>query len=179
MIEIDGELQEAKAALNDIQKLTPKAVRSALNRAGQGIKTEAGRKIRETYTIKAKEASQTIKVTRLGDLGLRLTSKGRNIPLIRFKTTPSSPPAKQPKVLKASVKKGGKKPVRGAFVTRVGGHVGVLKRLGEKRLPIQELFGPAVPVMLGSDGVREHLEAEAHRRIEDRLEHELNRLLGG
>lgn len=179
MIEIDGELQGVKRTLDNVQKLTPKAVRSALSRAGTGVKTEAGRKIRQTYTIKARDVSQTIKVTRSGSLGLRLTSRGPNIPLIRFKTTPSSRPDTPPKVLKAGVKKGRKKPIPGAFVANVGGHTGVLKRLGQKRLPINELYGPAAPVMLGSKGTREHLEAETKRRVEDRLDHEINRMLGG
>ncbi|WP_068775771.1 phage tail protein [Paenibacillus sp. FJAT-26967] len=178
MIEIDGDMQAAQKAIEDIQRLAPKAVRAALTRAGQGVKTEAGRKIRETYTIKAKDVTQTIKVTRLGDMGLRLSSKGSNIPLIRFKTTPNSPQSEQPKVLKAAVKKGKKKPVSGAFVAQLGGHVGVVTRVGKQRLPIKELYGPAVPVMLGSDGVREHLEDEAIRRISERMNHELNRVLG-
>ncbi|MDT2292339.1 phage tail protein [Paenibacillus larvae] len=78
-----------------------------------------------------------------------------------------------------SVKKdGGKKAIPGAFIAQVGGHIGAFKRVGKKRLPIQELYGPAVPVMLGNDVVKKHIETEAQKRLSERLNHELNRRLG-
>ncbi|GIO33121.1 hypothetical protein J2TS6_42620 [Paenibacillus albilobatus] len=176
-----GGLREARANLRRLESTIPRAVNAAINRAGQMVKTEATRQVRETYTVKAKSVNEQIQIRRSSPstLSLRLSSKGGNLPLIRFKTSPSKPPAKQPRVLKAEVKKGVRKPIKGAFVTQVGGHVGVLKRVGRARLPIKELYGPAVPVMLDNEEIRDKLEQVARRSLEDRLEHEMRRLTGG
>lgn len=175
------QLREAKKTMRRLEKQVPIAMSAALNRTSQGLRTEAVRKIRETYDIKASDVRPTIRLTRAtpGNLRLSVSSRGRNIPLIRFKVNPKSPPSRQPRVLKASVKKSGLKPIRGAFTTRVGGHIGVLTRLGKKRLPIKELYGPSVPVMLGGTQVKDHLITEGERRIEQRFKHEIERRLGG
>ena len=183
-ISVDGkQLKQATIGLQFVQKNIPKAFSAALNRVGQGVKTEASKKVRETYDIKAGDVKRygNIRITKanVGRLQLLLTSRGPNIPLIRFKTRPSKPPARQPKVLTASVKKSGGKPIPGAFVAAMrSGHIGVFKRSGKSRTPIGELYGPAVPVMLNEPGVSEHLQEEASRRMQKRLDHEVNRVLG-
>ncbi|MCZ8520130.1 MULTISPECIES: phage tail protein [Paenibacillus] len=182
MITVSQEdLKRAGKTMADVERAMPKLYSAALNRTIQGMRTEAGRKVRETYDVKLSDVRPTLSIKRAspGDLVAILDSRGPNTPLIRFKTTPRKPPKRQPKVLKASVKRSGGKPIPGAFVTQVGGHIGVLKRKGKARLPIEELFGPPVPVMLREPGVKEHLEAEAERRMSQRLQHELKRLLGG
>ncbi|QHZ50027.1 Prophage minor tail protein Z (GPZ) [Paenibacillus phage phiERICV] len=177
-LKIDADTKAAIKVVRDVQKAVPAAARSALTRAGQGIKTEANRKVRELYTVKAKDVNAAMKITRDDDLHLRLTGKGKNIPLIKFQTTPRKPP-KRPKTVMTSVKKdGGKKAIPGAFIAQVGGHIGAFKRVGKKRLPIQELYGPAVPVMLNNEVIKKHIETEAQKRLSERLDHELNRRLG-
>lgn len=177
------QVKQATISLQFVEKNIPKAFRSAINRVGQGIKTEVSRKIREKYDIKAGDVKKhgNIRVIKsnAAKMELLLHSKGRNIPLIRFKTKPSKPPARPPKVLTASVKKSGGKPIPGAFVAGMrSGHVGVFRRHGMNRLPIQELYGPAVPVMMSEESVVEHLQNEAHIRMQKRLDHEVNRVLG-
>lgn len=184
-VSIDGkQLKQATIGLQFVQKNIPKAFSAAMNRVGQGVKTEASKKVRETYDIKAGDVKRygNIRVTKanVGRLQLLLTSRGPNIPLIRFKTRPSKPPARQPKVLTASVKKSGaRKPIPGAFVAGMkSGHIGAFERAGRRRTPIRELYGPAVPIMLNEPGVSEHLQEEAARRMNARLDHEVNRVLG-
>ncbi|WP_051775873.1 phage tail protein [Paenibacillus tyrfis] len=176
------ELKQATVSLRFVEKNIPKAFSAAMNRVSAGVKTEAAKKVRETYYVKHGDVLKTIKVSKANPakLEMLLTSRGPSIPLIKFRTTPSTPPARQPKVLKAAVKKeGGKKPIRGAFVVQMGsGHVGVFRRAGKKRLPVDELYGPSIPVMLGEPGVAEHLQEEAQRRMGQRLDHEVNRVLG-
>lgn len=177
-------LKSATVAIDFVSKQVPKAFSAALNRVGQGMKTEASRKVRETYHIRAGDVSKygNIRVTKSDParLQLLLTSRGRNIPLIRFSTSPTSPPRRPPSVLRAAVRKGGgKKPIPGAFVARMqSGHVGVFMRSGTRRLPVNEKYGPAVPVMLNEPGVTEHLQKEAVERMRTRLDHEMNRVLG-
>lgn len=180
MIRLRAEgVREIQRNLGRIEDKAPQAVMRALNRAGAGVKTEAIRKDQETYTVKSSDIRPTIRLSNasIGDLKVRISSREGNLPLIRFKSTPNKPPKKQPRVLKATVKKGEPKKVKSAFVTTVGGHVGVLTRVGRNRLPIKELYGPAVPVQLNEPGVVTHLEREAERRMMDRLDHEIGRLL--
>ncbi|PWK16066.1 phage tail protein [Tumebacillus permanentifrigoris] len=181
-VEISDNIQQSMKYLESAPQKVRRAFSAALNRTAAGVRTEAVKAARSTYEIRAADVRQTIRFTRASakDTSLELSSKGGNIPLIRFNVKPKNPPKKQPRVLKASVKKGGGvKPIRGAFVTRIGGHVGVLTRIGRKRLPIKELYGPAVPQMLGEIGVKEHIEKEAERRLLERFDHELKRALGG
>lgn len=183
-ISVDGkQLQKATVSLQFVQKNIPKAFSAALNRVGQGVKTEASRKVRETYDIRARDIEKygNIRITQASyaKLELLLTSKGSSVPLIRFKTSPSKQPSRAPKVLKASVKRNGKKPIPGAFVRSMdSSHLGVFKRSGKRRLPIQELYGPAVPVMMSEPGIAEHLQEEANARMQKRLDHEVGRVLG-
>ncbi|MFD0710632.1 phage tail protein [Paenibacillus sp. GCM10027626] len=183
-ISIDSkQIKQATIGLNFVQKNIPKAFGSALNRVGQQVKTAASKEIRKTYDIKASDVKKygNIKVTKTesSTLQLLLTSKGPNIPLIRFKTRPSKPPKRRPNVLNASVKRSGGKAIPGAFVAGMkSGHIGVFKRVSKKRNPIKELYGPAVPIMLGDDGVAESLNRVASEGMNKRLDHEINRVLG-
>lgn len=180
-ISLKSDLKQATISIKGVQKGVPKAIAAALNRVSEGMKTEASRAVRKRYNIKDKDVKErgNIKVTRANTsrLEVLLTSRGRNIPLMKFSVTPTSP--RRVKVVKAAVKRGGKKAIPGAFVASMkSGHVGVFKRLGSARTPIQEKFGPAVPVMLNDPGITEHLNREAALRMEKRTEHEMNRVLG-
>lgn len=176
------DFKAATLSLRFVEKNMPKAFSAAINRVSQGMRTEAVKKVRETYQVKAGDVRKTIKITKASParLEMLMVSRGSSLPLIKFRTTPRNVPTRQPRVLKAQVKKsGGKKPIPGAFVAKMrSGHVGVFMRSSKKRLPVNELYGPAVPVMLNEEGVQEHLQQEAQRRMADRLDHEMNRVLG-
>lgn len=179
---IGKQIDAASRSLKHVEKSVPQAFSAALNRTAEGTRTEGVRKIKETYQIKYRGLSKEIRITKANPKKLQalLQSNGRNIPLIQFKTTPNKPPRRQPKILKAAVKKGGLKPVLGAFVAKLGQHQpGVFVRTGpERRAPAKELYGPGVPVMMSEDGVVEHMNKEAERRMHDRLDHEMKRVLG-
>ncbi|QWU15681.1 Prophage minor tail protein Z (GPZ) [Paenibacillus sophorae] len=186
MMNISGELRGAKDALRRVGRMDSdvrKAAYSALNRVSQRVKTESGRKVRETYIVKQKAVTGTAILRRgsMSNPGAELRWKGGNTPLIRFRTNPKSMDAKRPRVLRAAVKRaGGNKKVDGAFLARMGtGHVGVFRRTTRKRLPVEELYGPAVPVMLNNPEVVAHLERVAEEEFNKRLDHELNRRFGG
>ncbi|KAA8750101.1 phage tail protein [Paenibacillus sp. UASWS1643] len=164
-----------------VETSVPKSAASAMNRATQMARTAASRKVREKYTVKAASITKTFSAGKAsaGSLRSKLVSSDGSMPLIRFKTYPSKPtPKKLPKVLKASILNGGKKVVPGAFVTKVGSHIGVLERKTKKRLPIKELLGPAVPVMVNKQEVREETEKVLKEAFETRMMHELGRNLG-
>jgi hypothetical protein len=52
------------------------------------------------------------------------------------------------------------------------------RRKGDRpELPIQEIYGPAVPVLLNEPQVIKHIEEQTEERMKKRLNHEINRLL--
>lgn len=179
MIEHDArKLHAAMMSIKIISQKMPKAMRSALHHTGQRLQTAAIRKARQEYVIKTGDVKKYggLRVTQ-GQGTITLRSRGRNIPLIKFRTTPSRSVKNKPRTLKAAVKHGGKKPVRGAFVSRMSnGNVGVYRRQAKKRLPIDQLYGPAVPIMLNSARIRAELQQEMDERLGKRIVHETERI---
>lgn len=182
MITIDSiKFKEVEKELGEYKTKAPVALSRALNRAASNAKTNASKKVREQYTIKAKDIKSTINITKANKSSLRavVKSTGERTPLIKFKVSPPNPrPKNPPKVLRVEVKKGGLKNLVGAFVANVNGNK-VFKRTSSARLPIQQLFGPAVPQMLGTSSIKDFIENEATKIFDQRLDHEIERILGG
>lgn len=59
------------------------------------------------------------------------------------------------------------------------GHIGVFEREGRKRLPVSELMGLSAAQMAGEETVSRQVQEEAQRLVNERLEHEIDRLLNG
>jgi hypothetical protein len=184
MITVDAkQLARAELLLRTIPNGVDKAVVAALNRAVEGARTDAVKKVRERYYIKAKDVRDTIDIKKatMDNQVAIIRASGSPIALSKFHVTPSRPPAKRranPIIVR--VVRGGGGPIKGAFVAKMqSGHIGVFRRVGKTRLPITELYGPSVPQMLGHESVTEYIEEKAKERLESRLEHEINRLLRG
>lgn len=174
-------IKKVEKELGSFRNKTPTVLTRALNRAAQNAKTNAVRKVREQYQVKAKDIRDTIKITKANKstLGAIVKSTGYRIPLNKFKVNPANPrPKNPPKVLKVAVKKDGLKELLGAFVADINGSK-VFRRTTSKRLPIELLYGPAVPQMLGNVSVKDFIENEAAKVFEQRLNHEINRALEG
>lgn len=184
MIRAKSNLRQATKYMKRAEKVLPAAYYSAINRVAQRVKTEAGREVRKKYYAKSKDISQTVSIRRgsVKKMGAEIRWKGPNIPLIRFRANPNQPlkyGKRPPKVLKAGVRKPGTKALKGGFIARVGrgGHVGVFKRVGRKRLPIEEVYGPAAPVMVNEPGILDSLVDVAKAEMDKRIEHEIKRRL--
>jgi len=186
VIRTRASIQGLKKAAKDLRKIEaafPKAYSLALNESRNYVKSEATRAVRETYLVRAKAVNDKNKITigrsTPGNLNASLVWKGRNLPLIQFRTNPNKVPDRPPRITRAAVMKTGMKPIKGAFVTRVGrgGHVGVFQRIGRSRLPIRELHGPAVPTMINKEAIMKRLKQVAEKRMDERLEHHLNRII--
>lgn len=184
VISVDSKmLEDVQKKLGQMSNKAPNAICAALNRTVTNIQSNVSKEVRKEYNIKAGDVKATLTKTKASrsNLQAEVRSKGQTIPLDRFKVTPKTVNPKRRGQLKISVKKGGVKQVLGAFIANLGG-VKVFKREGEKRLPIERLFGPSVPQMLGNDGIVEKINLEAKNTFERRLEHEVNRIvasLGG
>ena len=175
-------LETARRALAGIPGAFEKAVAPALNRAIAHGKTVVTRKVRETYDVKYGAVQKTLQSLRATRRQLRadLISKGQAIPLAQFRVSPRRSTGRRPrKGLRVSVKRSGGEYLQQAFVGNWKGESEVLQRVGDSRLPIKRLFGPAVPSMLGEETISSVTERAIGAEFEKRLTHETDRILKG
>lgn len=156
-----------------------KAVGSALQRAAASGKTVAKRAVTEEYAISGStflEETKTINhfVRNGSSLEIVFGYRGNVISLTKFNTTVDSNG-----MVHTSVKKSGsKQALEHAFPAQMGGHSGIYERVGFDRLPVKELYGPATPQMMYSnENVLDKIEEKIVSTYEDRIEHEIDRLL--
>lgn len=176
----NAQIDKAMHALASIPNGANRAMANAINRAVKGIRTDLSRAVKDQYAINAGDVSKTIQVKLASParLSAAAISVGSPIPLIKFKVNPKSP--KRVPVLRAGVKRGGTKPIRGAFTATVrGSYTGVFIRKGGSRLPIKQLYAPSIPQLIGNDVVKQLVAANATERMEKTLDNEINRLLKG
>ena len=176
-----SDLDVAVRILSGIKNGVEIAAKNAINRAVTAGKTEAGRQATKDYTITRTEVSKTIitKKATVNNPESTIISRGKKIPLSKFKHTPGARSIGKRKILKVNQKREtGFLPIKDAFLARVkGGKLGIFKRAGKARLPIFELFGLSVPEMLASKSVVDTVEARAQDVLSNRFEHEVSRIL--
>ncbi|MCL6456495.1 MAG: phage tail protein [Gorillibacterium sp.] len=181
MIELSIEhMERLEAALQETPEKIPRAAARAINRAAHTARTEAARKARQEYVIRHGDVIKTVKVypASEADLSASVISKGSVIPLIKFKVNPKTPQPKRRKPLTATVRKGEGGPIARAFTAQMkSGYIGVFQRAGKPRYPINQLYGPSIPQMIGSRSVSQWVEERAREKLSERLEHEINRAL--
>jgi len=200
-------LSRAEKLLAGIEGGLEKATKSAMSRAIAHLRTNSGRVIRERYAISQANlrSEQNIKVryTFRDGVQAEILFAGRKIPLYRYNGTSPKQPTTDPgrtitaiihgqwKTLHPSVPAAGHllngtSPVRfdSAFVARMpSGHTGIFERTGgstsTKGDAIRELMGLSVPQMLGNEHVTEKLANETMAKFDERLGHEVDRILNG
>lgn len=172
--------------LKDIQERLPSekdartAAMHAINRATAAGKVAATREVVKLYTVKRAKINERVTTSRasVGNLEASVSWRGRPIGLADFQVNPSKPQPTLRPVLSANVLKStGLKPVPGAFLANVRSGLRAFERSGSSRLPIEALYGPSVPEMLGNESVVEAIETRANEVLEARLEHEITRML--
>ncbi|EGG33445.1 phage tail protein [Paenibacillus sp. HGF5] len=182
MITIDADkLKEVEKRLSQYPKQAPVVLSRALNRTATNVKSNASKKAREIYRIKAQDVNKSFKINRASrnNLGASVVSTGGSIGLEKFKTNAREPSAKKPRSFKAAVKKQGSlRTILRGFVANISG-VKVFQRTSKKRLPIQRLFGPPVPQMVDNPEVRQFINQQAVETFEKRLDHEIKRVMEG
>ncbi len=185
MVTVDTtQLERAALILADIPRGVEKAASRAVNRALVSARAQAIESIRGEYEVKAGAIRKTIKLSKAtpSNPGGTVTSTGSMIPLVDFAPSPSTPGTGGPgrPALTVSVKRGKREQVDGGFIMRnKSGHVGVFKRVGPKRSPLHQLYGPAVPIMMGAADVAVEVEEAAQLTLAKRFDHEVTRLLEG
>ena len=196
-------LEKAEVMLRGVGGGTSKAIHSAMQRAVTKLKSSTSKAVRERYAISASAAksSPSIRYTIGEGVSAEITWKGGKIQLSKFQGSSNSPaydtsktvlikksdgwwmvhPGKEAKghVLTST----GAQPLTNSFVARFkSGHAGIFERTGgttssgaEK---LTEKMGLSVPQMVGNDEVYENISEETMETLDERLNHEILRLLG-
>ena len=157
------------------------AVGAAMKRAGQSAKSKAGSFASSRYYISAGGFKSHVKdkITMDGGnssggvTGVKLTFAGSVIRLIEFNTKFSKDGG-----VRVSVKKGGGGVISKGFIVNTG-RMGIYERLGPSRLPIEQKFGPSAAHMMEDDEVVKQMEEHIVETFNQRIEHEIDRILNG
>lgn len=200
-------LDRAKKLLAGIEGGMDKAVKNALDRAVSHLRSHSAQAIRERYAISVANirASENVRVSYNYHNGptAAVMFYGSKIPLYRYDgAAPAQPTPDTSKWVEAMVngayrwvhpsvaaqghqlKSTSPTQFRHAFTARMqSGHVGIFERNGKADGKggdaIKELMGSSVPEMLGSEEVSEKLAQDSMKKFEERLDHEVLRILSG
>jgi hypothetical protein len=139
-----------------------KAAASALTLAVREIQADIGassqKTIRKNVTLsKATTARPQARLT-------AFSSKRDRIPIYEMKPKPKAVTRRRPA---GGVRYGAaSKLLPGSFIARVqSGHIGVFKRTGKARLPIQELFGPSVALVFSRKKITDKITAYLREKV--------------
>lgn len=171
MIEVQIEGIEIFDQLKNSDKQLEKALYFAKNRALSTVKTELARGVPKKYDTKQKTIRDRTRVNKnTGEVSV----KGSPIRLFKFRVTPTSP---RKQLVTASVKRASKS-LPNAFVQQMrNGTIGVFERVGKSRYPIRQLYSVSAPQMAGKEEVLEGAMERASIVFDERLSHEIGRLL--
>lgn len=171
MIEVQIEGIEIFDQLKNSDKQLEKALYFAKNRALNSVKTELARGVPKKYDTKQKTIRDRTRVNKnTGEVSV----KGSPIRLFKFRVTPTSP---KRQLVTASVKRA-RKSLPHAFVAQMrNGHIGIFERAKESRYPIRQLYSVSAPQMAGNEEVLEGAMERASIVFDERLSHEIGRLL--
>lgn len=185
-------IDEIEKKLGTLKKKAPAILCRAVNRASEKARTEAKREVSRKYFITQKNVLKTIRLTKASNttLSSKVTSKGGAIALSKFRVSPRRHVSRtkrgkaSPSVYKAGVERaGGLKPLSGdpkAFFAAMGtGHEGMMERVSNRRLPLKQLHGPAVPSMIKNEEVLGKIQKESSDTLEKRIDAEINNILQG
>ncbi|VFQ46911.1 phage tail protein [Desulfoluna butyratoxydans] len=182
----DADTEKLELFLQSYGNKAKSAVCKSLNRAANGVKTDAAKEARTVYNVKATAVKKTCKLFKAthSNLDASAVFTGEGIPLYAF-----APKSSKPNVyVKAGITvkvKAARKKVRGGFVARMpSGHVGVFKRTGkfgrrkiEELEKFRELKSTSIPQMLNNPKVKSALQVKAAQRFTKNLDHEMDYLM--
>lgn len=184
-----------------------KAVKNAMPRAVSHLRTSSVKAIQERYAISATNIrtneNVTVRYTYQDGVQAFINFAGQKIPLYRYDgAAPKTPSADTSKWVHAMIS--GKmqtvhpslaasghqlkstSPTRfqNAFVAEMqSGHVGIFERTGGVTASggdaIKELMGSSVSQMIGNEQIASALVDDAEKKFEERIDHEILRVLNG
>lgn len=185
MISITNEqIDRIQSELSRVPVDSKKALVRAINKSLRKIRMEMIRSTRKNYHTDNKRIMATLKIknARANKLESMIESRGRPLPLSYFKVRYKSAGKNKGSYLHAKVRKDGGGYIRYAFgAVMKSGHVGIFARkdINNSRSKIKQLYSPSVPEMLGHKSVEKLYEDKAAKIIDQCVEAEINKALGG
>lgn len=180
--EVGGKtLERANKLLAGIPDGAYKAAHAALQRAGNTAKTKAGQFAAAEYTINKSTfmSHVNIKTNLTGSAGsvvsMRISYAGSVLPLLTFNTRFSRSGLVQTQVKR----NGGASSLQHTFVANIFGNTAVFERLGVKRFPVEQKYGPSTGHMMQNEKVVEEMDKTISETFDKRMEQEIYRLLNG
>lgn len=187
MIEVSEQtIDKIHAILAGIQDADKKVLKPAMARALIAGKAESKRQAVQVYRIKPSEFQKEsyikykgIKSHKEGEMIGEIEFAGSPIPLYKYTVTPETP--KKNTTPKAAVLKTNNlvafDRANDVHVLQLqSGHIGIFKGENGK---LKELYSPSVPKMIENEDVRQKIEEKVNVVLNQRIEHEIERLLSG
>lgn len=179
--------QKLKTDLGDLQEKAPDALAKAVNDTAKRAKEDLAVQAQKTYAVKKPQFKKAIQLlnARKTRPEATLVVTGRPLLLTDFRYRRNEKGywgrGAMAKVLKSSALKEIGEPGRKAFVvTFRSGKTVIAQRKGSRRLPIDPLYGPSVPQMVGSQTrvygvVEEKIQENLHAAVEKQVDKILRR----
>lgn len=185
------QLDRLMVELKGFEEEVGEATYHALRRTVDHVATQVTRVVPRSYAIKAKDVRATLRKIKPSRTNLQagVESKGRTLTLAHFPHSPMKPPARRRRRgydVRVSIKKGPRMVLSTtprAFVASTGAKSAdkvqhnVFRRVGKSRLPIVTIRTLSVPQMITNDGVASQIQEAAVSKLEERLEHEVVRVM--
>ena len=169
---ISAEIEAAEQLLGTLAGLksqgVQKAIQRASKRAATAARTAGTKSIRSIYTMKSGNLKARTQIRKEDD-GTTILVRGSTEPVSRYKAS------KRKYGVFVAIKRDGGGRVPRSFT--LNGHF--VARAGKERYPVKGLYGPAVPQLVGNPEVMEEMQERGQEVFNSRLQHELERLLGG
>lgn len=201
-------IEQAKALLTGIPDGVEKAVKAAMSRTVQKLRSGSNKAIQEKYDISdagiRTEKNVRVRYSYQNGVQAIVTFSGRKIPLYRFGgaspavPTPDIAAGRKPVMVRGAwTMQYQGVPARGhqfqdtsptqftdAFVARMkSGHIGIFERTGgmtsDGSDAIREIMGSSVAQMVGKQEVAQRLVEEAYQTFETELDKAVYRILTG
>ena len=179
-LEIDQkQLDYATKMLSGLRGGVQRATARSINRAVTAARTEASKKAREQYMVKAAAVKNSFKVSKAvvssDNIHGFLRSTGRPI-LIKDFVAVNGKHGVKAKVLRGS----NLKFIAKSFIaTTRHGFTLPIQRKSTKAYPLKALYGPAVPQMLKKQDNAEAIINRAKEVFTERMDHEILAILDG
>jgi hypothetical protein len=199
-------IKEAERALSHLKDDTAirRAVFNSTARAFTTARKEVAKRVTSRYRVKSGDVRDAIGEPKVAAMHGEMLVSGHMLKLEEFSVSPNSPyragqftkkgkRKRAPRSLSVAVLKGSKKPLEHSFVQIMpsSGHRGVFQRMNGKdgrpkkmtkdgkKEAIRELPSPAVAIMADNKEVGPVSRDTMDKAFLKRLDHEVERLLGG
>ena len=179
-IDTDAEVEKIVRQLDRFKdKLgAPDVLQKVVKTTAQKVKTQLVKDAKKRYALvdesglkDQNKGAPRVTTQKGAAVSAVITSKGPMQDIMAFLTQPNTKTgAAAAQVLNEGREKELKKGDLKAFVTRfASGHVAIVQRRGENRLPVKKLLSPADPHMLGNEEVRKQAETLAFQIMQKEM----------